>query len=145
MQVNFHINGLVRNAYILIIILHFQSFYNHGLCPHAPTTVWLIFPYFRKWEFDFEKVHMVQDHILKWKWRKNSNSVTPWLSLFTALPVKLYHLGSLTVHWKHFQGRIFIYTTLDTINIYLNLPCCRPINTLWNLWFKRLGFLFTQC
>lgn len=143
MQITFPTNGSVMNFCILIIIPDFKSFYSHGPWPHLPTTIWLIFYHFVKWEFDFGKVQMVHDHILKWEWRKNSNSVTP-SSLFTALPVKLYHLGSLTVHWKHFQGRIFLYTTLGTINICLNLSCSRPINTLQNLWFKRLGFLFMQ-
>lgn len=132
------------NFWILIIILHFKNVGNHGPYPGALTTMWLMFPCFTKWEFDFGKVQTVQDHMLKWEWRKNSNSVNPG-SLFTALPVKLYHLGSLTVHWKHFQGRVFIYTTLSTINICLNLSCSRPINTLWYLRFKRLGFLFMQC
>lgn len=144
MQTNFHINSIAINFCLLIIILYLKNFYNHGPCSHAPTTVWLIFPHFRKWEFDFERVQLVQEHILK---RNEEKIQTQWPpgSLFTTLPIKLYHLGRLTVHWKHFQGRIFIYTTLGTINICLNLSCSRPINTLWNLWFRRLGFLFMQC
>lgn len=54
---------------------------------------------------------MVHNHVLKWGQKKNSHWVTAG-SLLAALLVKLCYLGSLTVHWKHFQGKdIYVHNS----------------------------------
>lgn len=54
MQITFPMNGSVMNFCILMIIPNFKSFYNHEPWRHLPTTIWLIFCHFAKWEFDWK-------------------------------------------------------------------------------------------
>lgn len=65
MHIDFAINGNIMNFSILIIILYFKVsiIMDPALMPQQ--LYGYFFFYFIKWEFDFEKVEMVQHHLLK--------------------------------------------------------------------------------